>query len=176
MGFGAALHSATFVAAPLLAGFSVTVMGLVLRGQADFRWPGATLLLLTASAILLVASLLFGISSQKFLYSEDELKHWWTATEFENRKDDLSEHQQRDFVHWQWQGWRAFACYNLGIATLAAALATLLAPLSRDDCAVAACKGISSVVMAIAALTVLISGSVTSWSVRQMKQPREESS
>ncbi|MGW1953724.1 hypothetical protein ACWCPI_13375 [Streptomyces sp. NPDC001920] len=174
MGFGAALNSATFVAAPLLAGFSVTIIGLVLRGQKDFRWPGFTLFLLTISAILLVASLLFGISSQKFFYSESELKNWWTETEFQRRQEDLSDHQQADFSLWQGQGWRAFACYNAGIATLAASLSTLLLPVPTDVCAVAAFKGISSTLMAIAALAVLITGAVTSWRLHEMRQADEE--
>jgi hypothetical protein len=174
VGFGAALASATFVAAPLLAGFSVTIIGLVLRGQADFRWPGLTLLLLTMSSILLVASLLFGISSQKFFYSQSELENWWTEEEFKENLDNLSFHQQIDFHHWQWQGWRAFACYNAGIASLAAALATLLVPVPKDACAVAACKALSAIVMATAALAAAVSGGRTSWELRVMKPPGED--
>lgn len=50
-GAPAALQSAGTVAAPLLAGFSFALVGLVLTSPERIRWPDATLVLLTASGL-----------------------------------------------------------------------------------------------------------------------------
>jgi hypothetical protein len=177
LGYGAALTSATYIAAPLLAGFSFASIGLVATSQDKFRWPGASLLLLTIATILLVSSLQHGIICQKFFYSRDELNNWWTEEEFEERLDDFSDEQKSHFRAWRKYGWRALLSYNLGIAALGAALATLLVPLPKESGVLEATKNTSAVLMSIATLITFIYGVVTTYQVGNITQhpPNEES-
>ncbi|WP_189448259.1 hypothetical protein [Streptomyces abikoensis] len=127
------------------------------------------------AAILLVASLQFGIACQKHFYSKDELNNWWTDDEYKTHLEYLSDEQRSDFDRWRKQAWRALACYNVGIAVLGAALATLLAPLSKDGCLIGPTKFASAVLMSVAALITLVHGLISSFQLRGMTQTSPES-
>jgi hypothetical protein len=60
-----AVDSATGVAAPLLGGFTLTLIGLIVSGPEDFRWPGWTLLLLTLAVLLFVACVQAGFWARR---------------------------------------------------------------------------------------------------------------
>jgi hypothetical protein len=53
------------IAAPMLAGFTIALAGVVAQAADKFRWPGVALLLLTISAVLLVTSVQAGFWSQR---------------------------------------------------------------------------------------------------------------
>ncbi|QMU67108.1 hypothetical protein [Streptacidiphilus sp. P02-A3a] len=123
---------------------------------------------MTIAIIFLIASLQFGIICQKFFYSQEELKNWWTDLEFASRLTLFSEEQKANFDSWQKYGWLALACYNTGVAVLAASLATLLSPLPSEHGAVAYTKSASALLMAAGAIAVVVYGVVTVFQVKKM--------
>jgi hypothetical protein len=159
LGFGAAVNSTAYVAAPLLAGFSVATIGVITTSEQSFRWPGATLVCLTVAAILLIASLQLGIVAQKYFTSGADYKAWWTEEEITRRQDEFSENQEYDFRDWLlWAAW-ATVIFYLGIAVLAAGLATLLAPLTSENGALASGKWTGFALLVVAAvIEVVVAG------------------
>ncbi|MFF6801150.1 hypothetical protein [Streptomyces sp. NPDC012616] len=113
-----------------------------------------------------MASLQLGIISQKYFYSQADVESWWTEEELQSDLNKLSEEQESHFKEWRRSGWRALACYNAGIGVLAAALATLLAPLPTDDCTLAGTKWAAVALLSIAGALVLWFGIVTAAQVR----------
>jgi hypothetical protein len=128
LGYGSALDSMSNVAAPLLAGFSITAIAAVAADSDKFRWPGAALVALTLATILLVASLQFGFHARGYLYSGEDLHAWWTAEELERRSDELQQTQHDHFDLWKQWSAKARLAYNAGIIVLAVGIALLLAP------------------------------------------------
>jgi hypothetical protein len=109
-------------AAPVLAGFSFTVVIVVSDDAAHFRWPGAAILALTVAAITLIAAF------QSAKYARDkrwpgadrpESSIWWTRSWYYKLTPE-----QRTEV-WR-KATRNF--YHLGISALLAGLALTLAP------------------------------------------------
>jgi len=60
-----AVDSATGVAAPLLGGFTLTLIGLIVSGPEDFRWAGWALLLLTLAVLLFVTCVQAGFWARR---------------------------------------------------------------------------------------------------------------
>jgi hypothetical protein len=105
------------VAAPLLAGFSIAFIGLVIGSAAAFRWPGWTLLPLTMSALLLVTCVQGGFWIRHYRpdVSVDEQHEWTLALPAFKRWLHLT----------RWT-------YNAGIALLLLGLALALYPRGTD--------------------------------------------
>ena len=105
------------VAAPLLAGFSIAFIGLVIGSAPAFRWPGWTMLSLTVSALLLITALQGGFWARHYRpdVSEEDSSGWTLAIPA--------------FTRWlhvtRWS-------YNSGIALLLLGLALAIFPRARD--------------------------------------------
>jgi hypothetical protein len=113
----------------LLAGFSVATIGVVAANSHAFRWSGIALFALTASAILMVASLQFGFHARQHLYSAADIRDWWTAEELnEPRIAHLQREQKEDFRRWLNWSTKSRVAYNTGIVTLALGVAATLVP------------------------------------------------
>jgi hypothetical protein len=130
LGYGSALDAVTNVAAPLLAGFNITVIATVAAASDRFRWPGFTTLILIISAMLLVASLQFGFHARQHLYSAADVADWWTPEDLEvqGRTDRLQREQHVHYARWERSSLRARIAYNAGIVTLAVGIALVLSP------------------------------------------------
>ena len=152
LGYGPALDSMSNVAAPLLAGFSITAIAAVAADSDKFRWPGAALVALTLATMLLVTSLQFGFHARGYLYSGEDLRAWWTDEELERRSDELQQTQHDHFGRWQQWGARARLAYNSGIIVLALGIALLLAPPPSAVHAEAALRWIAAALAGIGAL------------------------
>ena len=115
----------TNVAAPLLAGFSITTTAAVAASSSSFRWPGAALLSLTLASILLVTSLQLGFHARQHLYSPADVAAWWSAEDLTEpgRADRLRREQHANYAQWQRSSAKARASYNAGIIVLALAVA-----------------------------------------------------
>jgi hypothetical protein len=126
-GRGSATDSMTGIAAPLLAGFSLTLIGVIAQDPTNFRWPGATLVTLVITMSLLIASVQFGFHARARLYSAAEIRDW--RPDFFEKKQDILAEQQR-FHEAQWELWadRARLTYNAAICILAVSLAMTVAP------------------------------------------------
>jgi hypothetical protein len=129
-GASAALQSIGTVAAPLLAGFSFTLVALILTSPEPIRWPGATLVLMTAAGLALVTSVQFASWARQWDVSPAELLNWWpnfkelSDVERQWVFDVQHEHIRR---HTRWARATRLA-YNAGILCLLAGIAVLLIP------------------------------------------------
>jgi hypothetical protein len=93
------------VAAPMLAGFTIALAGVVAQAAEKFRWPSAALLVLAVAAILLINAVQAGFWSQRPVALE-KIRFWRTAASFS---------------------------YDAGIVVLLVGLALVLAPPSSSD-------------------------------------------
>jgi hypothetical protein len=131
-GYGApaALQSVGSVAAPLLAGFSFTLVGLVLTSPERIRWPDASLVLFTAAGLCLVTAVQCAAWARKWDPTPTELLNWWPDIEKlpEGAREQVYEEQRIHALrHARWARATRIA-YNAGILFLLAAITVLLAP------------------------------------------------
>ncbi|BAL89869.1 hypothetical protein AMIS_46490 [Actinoplanes missouriensis 431] len=152
LSYGQALESASMVAAPLLAGFSIAFLGVVGADADKFRWPGQAMLLLLCASICLVAAIQCGFHARQFLYSPADVDDWWPAEDLTvaGRAQRLRDEQNAAFTVWQrWAGYSR-NCYNGGIVLFACAAALVIAP--PEDAGGAAFRWIGTGVALAAAL------------------------
>jgi hypothetical protein len=129
LGYGQAIDTVTTIAAPLLAGFSVATIGVIASSSDKFRWPGVTLLMLTAAAILLVTSLQCGFFARQHLYSARDVGDWWPEEDRTPASNERLQREQHEDIQ-RWRRWvpRARYTYDVGIVTLALGVAAALVP------------------------------------------------
>ena len=129
LGSVAATDSLAGVAAPLLAGFGLATTAVIAQDPQHFRWPGASLIVLTAAMMLLMLSVQSGYHARAFIYSPGDVDEWWP----EHRNDDerrqwLHETHAQDVERWRVWSTRSRRCYNAGSFVLTVAVATIAAP------------------------------------------------
>jgi hypothetical protein len=126
-GSGPAYQAVGEVASPLLAGFSVTLIGVIAQSPASMRWPGFSLTLLTLAAAFLLAAVQCGFHARQRFWTREDLLAWYIELTPASDRAFAKEHQLDTGV---WDRWvkRTRRFYNLGICTLAAAVATVVAP------------------------------------------------
>src|SRR6476646_11116124 len=101
-GASAAIESMSGIAAALLAGFSVTLLGVVAQAPTSFRWPGAALIGLLVTAILLIACVQVGFRARKYIYSRADFEQWCPQpVENQQEEDDLRDMQAADYAKWK---------------------------------------------------------------------------
>lgn len=117
------------VAAPLLAGFAIAMLGLVLQIEDDVRWPDAALLLLAGAAVLLLASVQFAFRSRLYGVTPTQVTEWHEdfESDVERRQRVRAELQAGRTAYRSWSS-RARRAYNAGIIMLLAGLAVTLVP------------------------------------------------
>jgi O-antigen/teichoic acid export membrane protein len=121
------------VASPLLAGFSVTLVGVIAQSPASVRWVGLSMLLLTLAAGLLLAAVQYGFHSRQMYWTRGDLLQWYVN--LTPLSDSTFQGQHRDDLA-AWRGYvgKTRRCYNLGIVALGLAVASILVPPSgRGD-------------------------------------------
>ena len=137
-GYPASIDAAGTVAAPLLAGFSITLIGLIL-GAADahaIRLRGEALTALVLAALLLLACVQCAFWARQYTVTPSQIMEWWPDLGLPG--DAATErHEQLRGVQWRysvlagcWMG-RARWTYHVGILALLAGLDLLLVPLDR---------------------------------------------
>ncbi|MFD8592584.1 hypothetical protein ACFV1B_24085 [Streptomyces sp. NPDC059637] len=136
--YGKAAESVTHVAAPLLAGGAVAMLGGVAADAEKFRWPDQALLLLAAAGVLLVACVQWGFRARPYLYSLKEVEDWRGAPLTGAERAAHLEQQREDLGRWRRGANLAAASYNLGIVALGVAVALLLAPPPQPEAAAGA--------------------------------------
>lgn len=113
-------------AAPVLAGFSVTVVIVVSDDAKNFRWPGWAILALAIAAIALIAALQSAKYAREKRWpgaNRTRTPKWWKRIPYFGKYFNLPPRERTEF----WQKWtRRF--YHLGLAALLAGLAFSLAP------------------------------------------------
>lgn len=172
LGYGPALDAMANVAAPLLAGFSITAIAAIAASSDKFRWPGAALLILTLAAVLLVASLQFGFTARQHLYSAADVVAWWGQEDMAQagRSERLQREQHKDYMSWERWSSKARVAYNAGITVLAAGVALALAPPYQVHHSEAVLRWIAAAIAAVGALGEIAWGTIPS--VRQRLELR----
>jgi len=125
-GYADAIERVGFTAAPLLAGFAVTFIGLILGADVAMRWPNATLVALTTAVMLLILSVQLAFNARAVYVPYPEFKERLeliSGADVAERSayvEGLVRH--RHLVRW------IGVSYNLGIAALLSAVASALVP------------------------------------------------
>jgi hypothetical protein len=127
--FADAFDATATVAAPLLAGFSLTLIGVVAQAPTAFRWPDTALLLLTVTVLLLVMSVQSGFWARRY------------RAEPSGRELPVVERTAR-----QWMA-VGRASYDGGLVALMLGLASVLAPPAGGTV-----RWVAAAIMAAAAL------------------------
>ena len=115
-----AADAMTGVAAPLLAGFTISLIGFVVASPERTRWPGVSLVVLTLTALILLLCVQAGFWARRYRPDPDSSVRMTVQSE------------SRRYV-----GWTAAAriSYNVGITLLLLSLATILAPPGASEAA-----------------------------------------
>ena len=126
-----AVETMTGVAAPLLAGFSIAVIGVVAQAPDNFRFPGLALLLLVMAAVAMVLCVQVGFRARSLIYSAADVEAWWPQSD--RQKDGSTERflrqiQVDDYTKWVTQHKWARRLYNTAIVVLALGMGAVLMP------------------------------------------------
>ncbi len=122
----------TGVAAPLLAGFTISLIALVIQGSASFRWPSLCTLVFTLSAVLLISTVQAGFWIRHYRPSSDS---------------PLLNPRSEALIHYLFWNRVARYTYDAGIFLLLSGLAGVLAPKDGTD----ALRWAASITAALAA-------------------------
>jgi hypothetical protein len=123
VGLPAAVQTAATIAAPVLAGFCITLIGLVLTITDIVRWSGAVVTVLVTSVLLLIVSTQFGINSRADFISPTEESDWFGTTPIPPTDARLTRAIRLSNV--------AAGTYNAGLVLLLDAVALLVVPTER---------------------------------------------
>ena len=121
-----AVQSVGTIAAPFLAGFSITLVGVIVATK-NFAHGGVAELLLTGAALLMVGSMQFSLWARQHEVSPTFYAEWFPGAT-EERVEYYKAEQARLARKWRfWSGLTRLA-YNAGILLLLAGLLTILLP------------------------------------------------
>jgi hypothetical protein len=129
LGYGNAIDSVGSVASPLLAGFSLASVIVVSDDSGNFRWPGAVILALAIAAAALIAAVQCAYNARQYLWSSDDVLHWWPDMKEGSDREKLLRAEQSEGLH-RWEFWARWTriTYDCGILALLAGLAFALPP------------------------------------------------
>jgi MFS family permease len=120
------------IAAPLLAGFAMTMIGIVIGYSSHVRWPGLAMLLLAIAAILMILAVQAAFSARSWYVDPAELDMWWPQEEDRPDLHTLKQWQADHFkLHRRWAAGFQIT-YNVGLVFLLMGLACCLAPPFAD--------------------------------------------
>jgi len=144
VGLPKAGKQAFFIAAPLLTAAALTLAGVVGGAPGAFKWPGATLLFLSVTAMVLIASIQLGYYALQYEYTRAELDEYIGVRQFVKHPDTELDQMVRRASGLYERGYRrASTCFNGGTLMLGLGIAAALAPPPHGDQAgyrtVAAC-------------------------------------
>lgn len=116
------------VAAPLLAGFSITLIGVVAQAPANFALSGVTMLTLAVAAVYFVVCVQCGFWARQYLASPADLAAWEFPID-DAQKKVQAEHG-RAYEAWRY---RTRKSYQVAILVLTLGLAFALVPRGSED-------------------------------------------
>jgi hypothetical protein len=123
-GYTSAVEAYGAVAASLLAGFSVSLIGLVLASASSIRWSDTALLLLAVATVLFIAAMQFSQWARQFAVTPDEIRMW--QPEYEDWRLYAEQWVLRaGFTIWNK---RFRDSFRLGVLAFLAGISTILVP------------------------------------------------
>ena len=123
-GYPGSVESAGSVAAPLLAGFSFALIGLIVPEGTGIRWPGLALTLFVAAGLLFVAAVQCGFWARLWTVTPSDLCEW-SPDDPDDRKRAEQRLHAKGFRLWSN---RLTWAYRWGILALLAGVTILLVP------------------------------------------------
>ena len=128
LGFPAAVEVVGSIAAPLLAGFSLTLLALVVGSANLIRWPNLAILGLAIASVLMITTVQCAFWARQYSVKPTEAIAWHPDFETEEGRKALREDiWEHDFRFKIWSR-RARWTYNSGTAVLFASVAIALVP------------------------------------------------
>jgi hypothetical protein len=117
------------VAAPLLAGFAVTMVALVVQIADDVRWPDVSLVLLGAAAVLLLQVVQLSALARGYAVTPAQAREWYPDIERNPPRERVVNWELRHHMDcWHYVVRRARVRYNVAIILLLCGIAVLLVP------------------------------------------------
>lgn len=127
-GYPQAVDSAGSVAAPLLAGFSITLLGIAIASSTGMRWANEAMVALAAATGLLVFAVQAAFIARSFHVTPAELLGWWAEPDKNPGLAQLHQWQAEHKVNYDIWAARFRLSYNLGLVLLLAGVALCLVP------------------------------------------------
>jgi hypothetical protein len=129
LGRPAASEAIAAVAAPLLAGFSVTLIGVVAQDADKFLLPGVAMCFLALAAIFFLVALQSGFQARLYLTTPGDVDEWNPGYAQNNATTAVEMAKQnqasKGFVAWNLRSKRY---YGFGLLSLLVGVAATLAP------------------------------------------------
>jgi len=127
LGYPDAIASMGTVAAPLLAGFALTLLGIVLTSPERLRWADWVALPLVVGTVALLASVQFTFWARQYAASPAALTEWHPEATAADREMNREEQWSYRATHDRWAV-RASRAYQIGIVMLLGAMVLILVP------------------------------------------------
>jgi hypothetical protein len=124
LGFPSAADSAGSIAAALLAGFSLTLIGLIVSDPGKFRMPGLALSLLALSTICFIAAVQCAFWAREYAITPDDVRMWFP----DKPRADATRLQKVHYLNFLNWAHRMNWAYRLGILFLLSGAAVTLVP------------------------------------------------
>jgi hypothetical protein len=127
LGYPEAIQAVGGVAAPLLAGFSLSAITLLIGTQPGVRWPGLSLFLFAFATVAFVTAVQTAFHARMHAASPAQMLEWWPGADAE-RIAALRVEQALDSRRHTWWAGLCRYTYNAGIVAVLLALATVVVP------------------------------------------------
>jgi MFS family permease len=127
-GAPAAMNAVGTIAAPLLAGFSFSVVGEVLQvSSGGIRWPDLAILFLIAAGLTFLATLQLTLWARQWEVTPREILDWWPDARDESLR---SLQQQQHMLRKKYEGGVSLAilAFHAGMTSFLSGLLVLLVP------------------------------------------------
>lgn len=129
-GYPAAIENVGGVSAPLLAGFSAALVGLLLDSgtTVDLRWPEQAMLLFVLAVICFIGAIQTTIHARTNAVTPDEMKSWYEELSTCEWKHELvNEHKHYVDEHQKWCNITSIL-YRVGILAFLLGLTLIVVP------------------------------------------------
>jgi hypothetical protein len=163
LGYSDAVDRVGTTAAPLLAGFALTLIGLTVTGDTSIRWPDAALATLVLAVLLLIGAVQASFNARSWYVPLTEFLVRLQATPDDQRHIVTGTYSQGLDNHKRWLTITRRA-YNLGILFLLAGLVFVLVPKG----------GTSDARDGVIALAVVGFAVESAWLLRSISQGKDE--
>jgi nitrate reductase gamma subunit len=162
-GYPESVQAAGMIVAPLLAGFTIALIGLTVdTSNLGVRYRDTALLVLTGAVAALLAAIQCAYSARRYLALPDEIAAWWPgvesdqdAGEIEQARELQADQLAHRLLHERWAT-RFRVVYHAGILLVLAGLAIVLIPPDPKDAHITTVRWAAVVLAASAAAAELL--------------------
>jgi hypothetical protein len=134
--------------AALLAGFAVTLIGLVLQMAGGLRWANGSLLLFCLAAVLFLQVVQLNARARGYAVTPEQVREWYPDFDEPARQRVVGWELRHHRDCWVYLVKRSRICYNCAILALLLGIATILVPASHTGFGPVRIAAIAVVVLA----------------------------